>query len=327
MKYVKMILPILLTAGLLTIALLALSGLVVPKNNTEEAGLESWEAYGFEAEPEGSIDVFILGDSEARTSISPMVLFHDEGITSYCCGGNAQTLCFSEQMLRRILKTQTPKLVILECDVIWEDFSAWEYAYSRVSEWFPVLAWHDRWKHLGKEDFFHAPDYTSVEVLKGYYQTKFQKAAPDSMIDDYMKPDSSLDMPGRMHVWLLEKIASTCAENGIDLLLLATPGLMAWNMAWHNTAEALTGELKEKAAGYGTDVSFIDMNLMTEEIPIDWKKDTRDAGAHLNDYGMEKVCAWFGPWLKEHYALEDHRDDPLCRETWTDLYDEYLKGL
>ena len=76
MKYLRIILPVFLTALFLSVSLLFLSNLVAPKNNTEAAGHDAWAAYGFEAEPRGTIDVFILGDSESRTSVSPMQMYH-----------------------------------------------------------------------------------------------------------------------------------------------------------------------------------------------------------------------------------------------------------
>ena len=34
-----------------------------------------------------------------------------------------------------------------------------------------------------------------------------------------------------------------------------------------------------------------------------------------------------GPWLKEQYALEDHRGDPAYDATWTDMYEEYVEWI
>ena len=69
------------------------------------------------------------------------------------------------------------------------------------------------------------------------------------------------------------------------------------------------------------------MMRMSEEVPIDWNLDTRDRGDHLNNDGMRKVCSWLGPWLKETYQLEDHRQDSSYDKNWTALYDEYIERI
>ncbi len=328
MKYVKKVLPVFVTAAMLAVVLLILSNLVAPKNNTQEAGHDAWAAYGYEAEPEGTIDVFILGDSESRTSISPMEMFHQVGITSYCCGVNSENLSELKQMLCRILTTQNPKLVIVECNVLFTEFTWKDVLLDEVSSVFPVIDWHDRWKHLKKEDFFSVPHYTSREVRKGYYHARVSDPAPVFLKDRYMAADDSeYDLPW-INEAVLGQVASICRRRGIHLLLLSTPSVKNWTMAKHNTCVRLAEELSRKDESEGkAGVAFVDMNLMTDEIPIDWDKDTRDKGDHLNNDGMKKVCDWLSPWLKEHYSLEDHREDPACQETWTKEYDAYLKWI
>ena len=327
MKVVKMILPVFLTAVLLSLFLLLLSNLVTPKNNTEEAGHDAWAAYGFEAEPAGTIDVFILGDSESRTSVSPMLMFHEEGITSYCCGVNSENLSEAKQMLRRILKTQMPKLVILECNVLFTQFDWKDALLTEAGYVFPVILWHDRWKSLNADDFTSVPRYTSAEVRKGYYHARVTNAAPTYLKDRYMTPDTGQEELARINVRVLGEIASLCRKNGIEFLMLSTPSVKNWTMAKHNTCVRLAEDLNEKAVKDGLSVEFVDMNLMTDVIPIDWDQDTRDEGDHLNNMGVEKVCAWLAPWMKERYSLEDHSADPACQASWTDKYDEYLEWI
>ncbi len=329
MKLINRIMPAVITIGMLLIVLLLLSILVTPKNNTEEAGFDPdlLAAYGYEAEPDEVIDVFMLGDSEARTSVSPMKMYHDVGITSYCCGINDGDLSDVKLMLRNILKTRSPKLVILECNVLFKEFDWKKMLINEASFFFPVITWHNRWKSLRADDFMKLPDNTNVQARKGYYYARVVKGAPSYLLKNYMKPDEGCERTGAINTCVLEDIALILRTKKISMLLLSTPSLSNWTMAKHNTCERLASSLNEKAKGYQTGVEYVDMNLMSDVIEIDWSKDTRDKGDHMNNRGMDKVCTWLGPWLKDHYDLDDHRTDPACRETWTGMYDEYLKWI
>ena len=54
---------------------------------------------------------------------------------------------------------------------------------------------------------------------------------------------------------------------------------------------------------------YLDLNLITDTLAIDWNTDTRDEGDHLNDFGAKKVSLYLGEYLKKQYVLEDRRND------------------
>ena len=113
MKYLKRILhAVLFFAGLYCLLLLS-SQFFLPKNNTEEAGMEDLTANGFLAEKENSIDVLFLGDSEVHRSVIPMQIWKETGITSYDCSSDRQVLSYSFSLLKRAVDRQKPKIVFL----------------------------------------------------------------------------------------------------------------------------------------------------------------------------------------------------------------------
>ena len=219
-------------------------------------------------------------------------------------------------MLHLVLKEQHPKLIILECNVIFSPFDWKDALETTTARIFPVIRWHNRWKTLTPEDFTSIPDYTSVEVRKGYYHSTYADPAPPFLLDRYMEASEDREPLDAINRWYLKKIAATCRKQGVSLVLMSMPSVKNWTSLKHNTCADLAAEL---------DIPFVDLNEMREEIPIDWNLDTRDRGDHLNNDGMKKVCTWLGPWLKEQYALEDHRGDPAYDETWTDMYEEFAK--
>ena len=59
-----------------------------------------------------SIDVLVVGDSETYTSISPMQLYDETGITSYISGQYGQKIGETKEAIRIALETQKPKLIL-----------------------------------------------------------------------------------------------------------------------------------------------------------------------------------------------------------------------
>ena len=107
----KAVVFILVILGLL----FALSPVFMPKTNKD---LRDSSANGILAEPAGTIDVIIVGDSEAYCTFIPLQMWNDYGITSYVCGTPKQTLDYSEDFLRKAFKSQKPKVVVLETNSV-----------------------------------------------------------------------------------------------------------------------------------------------------------------------------------------------------------------
>ena len=100
------------------IILMILSKILIPKNNTLEAGLgkRKQPASGIFTEPENTIDVLVLGDSESYNSYIPLELWNQYGFTSYVCGTPAQRISQSCQYIKYAFKNQKPTIVMLEAN-------------------------------------------------------------------------------------------------------------------------------------------------------------------------------------------------------------------
>ena len=69
----------------------------------------------------------------------------------------------------------------------------------------------------------------------------------------------------------------------------------------------------------------MEQNLEQDEIKIDWTKDTRDKGDHLNYTGSLKVTKFLAKYLSEK-NLPDHRDDEKYK-SWNELYNKYVSQV
>ncbi len=292
--------------------LVGLGHILQPKDNPQDDGLPESRAYGFRAEPDNTLDAVFLGDSLASTAFSPMRIWSDTGVTSFVCSVNGEQVSYAYIMLRDFFKTQKPRVVFLETEMLYNDFDVWKAVKQLVKDQLAVVEYHHRWKELTLEDFFGQVKYDKVSNLKGSNPKALCEPADTS---SYMLPSSDISMPGTLNMTVLRGLVDLCKENGAQFVLVATPHTRDWDCARHNGCAQIAQNLG---------IEFIDMNTepIASEIDIDWSQDTRDVGVHLNYRGMNKVSDWMASYLSQSLGLPDHRGDGAY-EQWDECLTEY----
>lgn len=298
--------------ALLCALMVAASYLFMPKNNHKAFGVSDAEMLvsGILGEKEDSIDVLVVGDSEAYSSISPMQIWEERGFRSYLCSTPAQPLYDSYRFLRQALERQSPKVVILETNAIFRPYKLNDYLLSRAKNLFSVLRYHDRWKALKVNDFGRPVEYTWTDDLKGF---RYNPAVAAASTQNYMLPSEASAPIPTLNEACLEDMIALCQENNAELLLVSTPSTINWNNARHNSIAAFAKE---------NNLTYLDLNTMTKEVPIDWARDTRDRGDHLNYAGAVKVSSFLGKYLQDTYGLADQRD-AAHDNSWNDALGRY----
>ena len=118
---------------LIGLGLLFLAGPVMtPKNNDPAGGIHLQEARGILGEPENSIDVIFVGDSESYTSFCPKIAEKKYGFTSYVCGSAGQRLFESYELLQEALERQAPKAVVIETNCIFRSQTGTAFSGCRL---------------------------------------------------------------------------------------------------------------------------------------------------------------------------------------------------
>ena len=277
---------------ILIIILAGLSKITIPKNNTEEAGMERKRvlAKGIHVEPQNTIDVLVAGDSESYSSFVPLELWNKYGFTSFVCGSPAQPLVLTYSFIKDALEIQSPKIVVHEADNLYKKNGLKGVIKETSNRVFPVFQYHDRWKSLNKEDFYANVSYTQKQTNKGYYYSdKIKKTKKKK----YMKKSKNKENLSIINKMYLKKIKKLCDSKGITLIMYNAPTPANWNYEKHNGVEHLAKELN---------IEYIDLNLLTKELKIDWKKDSQDKkGEHLNYNGAMKVTNYLGDYLHNKY--------------------------
>ena len=313
MEWCKNVIKSVIFLGILGIIIYGLSFILVPKDNTYEAGMPYVRPNGILAEPKNTIDVLIIGDSESYTSVSPMEMWDQYGFTSYVLGTNAQKIFTSYNFLIDALENQKPKVVILETNTFFRNLVDAQKIISFFERHVPFIKYHDRWKDLNLNDLGGDINYTGISEMKGYYYINYAVPMKESK-PSYMDRKKKTEPIPKDEIYYIKKIYKLCKENNIELMFYSAPNYKNWWMAKHDLVSELAEEL---------DINYLDTNLIPE-IDIDWKTDTKDAGDHVNYKGALKVSTYLGKYLAETYNLPDHRGDSNY-DLWNSSLEDYRK--
>lgn len=285
------------------LACLAVSSRVLaPKDNSYEAGMIEAEAHGVMAEPDDTIDVIILGDSEAYAAFSPLQMFQEQGFAAYTCSSSGQRITYANTILNRAMTNQSPTLVVFETNELYAPFSFNDIFMREFQDIFPVLEYHDRWKSLSAGDFYQEFDATWTDSLKGF------KYLTDSFPADstgYMIPSDEFESIPYLNQVYMHRMIAEIRAMGAEPVFISTPSTVNWTTARHNGMTAW-------AASEG--VAYYDFNAEPYDIHIDWQTETLDGGDHLNYAGATRFTQAVGELLASEYNLPDHRGDPVYNE-------------
>lgn len=316
-RFIKVIVFVLGFVGLSAI----ISYMVCPKRSDPESGISYPSARGFYGEPENTIDIVVLGNSGAYSGFSPMELWHRHGYTSYVASEGNQNLGESICIFNELLQNQKPKLLIVDVDCFWQtrnEIQRIEYTLKAyLYKYFPMFKYHDRWKTTTVDELFAKKEYNYRTATKGQFFSRDAMKADKPFIMEETDKVTPVPMPS---VLSMNKLLRICEENNIEVLLIDIPTIRSWNYAKHN---GVVEYAKEKG------LEFIDLSLIEDEKwAIDWDKDSRDGGNHLNSYGARKLTVYLGKYLAENYDFTDRRNDEAYAQWEADYqeYREYMKG-
>ena len=333
----KTFFTIVLTVSIILVFLWLLQRLLVPKY--VDGVIEGAFISEYYEEKNKEFDVLFVGDCEVYENLTPMVLWEEYGIHSFIRGSAEQYVWQSYYMLEDALRYYTPKVVVFNVLAMNTNKSASE-AYNRMTlegmEWsmskvnaikasmteeenfldyvFPILRYHSRWSELNVDDFRYMFKKKPVSYSGYYMRIDTKEAAgipPKKLLTDYSFGDNA---------WMyLEKMTQLCKDNNIQLVLMKAPSLYPhWYEEWEQQIEE-----------YAENNNLLYINFLehTEEIGLDFTKDTYDAGLHMNLSGATKLSSYFGKILSEQCQVPDRRGEADLEEIWNGnrkRYDEEI---
>ena len=316
-KYIKIILKSISFFLIFIVLLEVVSYLLLPKEKVYKYGLSNVSNYDILREQEDTIDAIVIGDSLVYSSVSPMEIWHEFGYTVFDSTVAAQVINDSYKSLEIALQSQKPKVVFLETGVLFRDYSnrPWYYDYwILLNKYFPIFYYHNNWK---QKLFTFLDDDKSVNKLNAYKGYVYINKVKPAKKKDYMKDTKKTKEIPKSNIEYFEKIVNLCNDNDIKLVIMSTPNAKSWNYEKHLGALKLAKEYN---------LEYLDLNLV-KDLNIDWDKETKDKGEHLNYQGAVKVSKYLGNYLKETNLIESHFNDKEYNiwNKWYEIYADNVK--
>lgn len=288
------------------------------------------ETMSFYNEPSNSLQIVAIGNSDLYSGFCPSVIWEQNGYTSTAIGAPRQTPSQSFDLLREALDKQNAKVVIVECDMLYDknpdesniesniesnqnsidvvfDYLKPESFEEGINNELPIFMFHDRWKNkkiISKSNINHGYKYSN-------------KIIPFLVSDAFMKPTEKAESISKVYKNNLKSLVSFCSKKDAKVILTTFPSPSSWNYERHNAVQQLADEIE---------APFIDFNLLIDEIGIDFNKDFRDKGNHLNYYGAKKVSQYLGNFIENNYQLDNLRENKKYNY-WHDNHRQFKKQL
>ena len=293
-------------------------------------------------QPENTVDVLVMGTSCAYAGVNTNLLWEEYGIAAYNLCGAEQPYWLTYYYLQEALKTQTPKLILLDAkaSIYSEDYSkrgrtilgtygirdrgvrmqaiaacVAEEDFAGYALAFPEL--HSYYAKVEAENFVYPPTNGGRGPdWKGYIEMDKteQHERPSLVWTDIKKP-----LNARQQEYF-EKTLSLANEHQIPVMLVGFPhpdyayDHMYYNSLWYIAEQ------------YG--VSGINYNDPDLRVRLLYSSDFAD-WQHLNVKGSVTFTRRLGSDLKEMYDLPDRRGDKAyaswqrCADDWYAKYPDY----
>lgn len=243
-----------------------------------------------------AIDCVFLGDSQGWSTYSPIQLYKEHGFTSLNLCTPGQFMYDTYVLLKNTYKKQKPKLVVIDANMMFSFLNPLKFILMKN---FPIFHYHNIDTNKISEEYFARKGFNEYEGVVGYAGSL-----------DYMESGKRNTL-SKQAIQYLDKINQLCKENESQMLLVNTVSPLVWSNVRHEIIQKWCDD---------NDVNYVDYNTSEQlgAIDFDFSNDFRDGGDHVNLNGSRKICENLGNYIKQKYALEDHRKDSSYQE-WNTL--------
>lgn len=295
----------------LAVLLWAVQFVVLPRHDRDKLWMD------YLSLPANSVDVLFLGTSLIHANVNPAVLWDKTGIRTYDLSGSEQSLLTTLPYLKEALKTQRPRLVVMDLHMISNSDLPLSENQKRsnltmmplgtaklgaigsatpATEWpmyvIPLQQFHSRWAELTREDFRPKKWKSDANnFFLGYRMV--EKVVPQQPSSE--RRDFNEALYARNYR-VLSGIIETAQGADAEVLLVVGPSSLV------HLQDKWVARLKSDLSRDYPWVRVLETQGRTQEMGVSYSKDYYDK-LHLNSKGAEKYSAWLGRLIASQYDL------------------------
>lgn len=284
------------------------------------------DAYSFMDEPQNTIQIAGVGNSDLYSGFSPNDLWNDFGYTSTICASIRQTIQDSQYLLERVFENQSPQIVIIETDMLYGkntqntnhikqshkltdffDTMQPEFFERDVEHVFPIFRYHNIWKMSAKKG--------GKKLGYSTHGYRYNNKTVRLKHIEYMIPTDKCEPIKKINQNRMDMLIAYCQSKNAKVILVEMPSITSWNYERHNaTADYANSK----------NVPFIDFNLLYEECGLSIETCFRDKGNHLNYMSAKAVTQYLGNYIEDHYAIDSLKNHESY-QSWNQNYSAFVK--
>lgn len=309
----------------------------------------------FYSEPNHTVEAIFVGSSHVNSAFMPGVMAAEYGISAHNVFSWSQPMWISYHYIKEALKTQTPKVVVLDMyGMLYGNADEQPQETDRVNylnsftidpglnylemiatvakcgidlrepaEFLNLVRFHSRWKYISERNFTYDA-HKQPSYLKGYgFQTNvYSGAAPV-----YSGADTAA-VPYEYCVEYVEKIVSLSKKEGFSLVFTLAP------FTFGEAQMPYFRWIEQYAAEQGIPLLNYCDTQKAAEIGLDWATDMADA-SHTNYLGALKITRDIAAFLQENYSFTPIENLPNGQAIAADaqklyrvvdIYEAYCQG-
>ncbi|MBQ6020214.1 MAG: hypothetical protein IJL26_08555 [Clostridia bacterium] len=284
--------------------------------------------------PRKSLDVLVLGTSHAFMGVNTASLWKNYGVAAFSLCGPVLPMWNAYYYLVEALKTQSPKVVVLDLFSLTQDFEYQKEEFAikntyglRFSltklqsikasfdmkqkdayvHYFGLLQTHSRYSELNSVDWL--PYYADEAQYKNFTGFQYSLQTKADSEPDFSNVTGTQE-PAKKQLQYFKKILELSAKKKIPVMLTMIP----YPHANANQYKMMRygSELAKKEYGIAT---YDYINTLKKSVGLDYSKDFGD-DSHLNWKGTLKLAKAMGKTLTTKYNVADRRGAKKYENTW-----------
>ena len=288
-------------------------------------GRSMWNGYR-QIEP-GALDVLIVGNSHAYTSMAAPQLWSESGISAWVLGGSSINMRTKLAYVEEAMSMNVPRILALEVHKIDQATEVearnnhWAYdampaglpkvaairdtapAQEFERYIFPLIGHHQGYAELARPQVVSGlglrprpQSAGSVSLITPRKNRQPDVAATESALGSGVAGGGVSDL-AETGIGHIEQILELCNQHDVEVVLWLAPV-----ESDHRGSDDPMPLLRERFGDRYPNVRYLNMNLVSDDMGIT-PDDFRDSG-HVFAWGMDKATRYMGAFLRREYPRE-----------------------